>query len=89
LADREDIIVIGVLGVKGARLDGVKVPPNTRVVDYLMYEAVLAYADVFITNGGYNGFMTGVMHGVPMVLAGRTGKYSSPISLKGQNYLPI
>lgn len=71
LADRDDLIVIGVLGVKGAKLDGFKIPSNAKVVDYLMYEAVLQYADVFVTNAGYGGFISGVMHGVPMVWAGR------------------
>jgi UDP:flavonoid glycosyltransferase YjiC (YdhE family) len=74
LADREDVIVIGVLGVKGAKLDGFEVPSNAKVEDYLMYEAVLQYADVFVTNAGYGGFISGVMHGVPMVFAGRGRK---------------
>ncbi|KAL4909101.1 hypothetical protein BDW74DRAFT_77584 [Aspergillus multicolor] len=70
LADREDCMVIGVLGQRGAELQNVTLPENAKVVDYLLYAAILPYVDVFINNGGYGGFMQGVMHGVPMVLAG-------------------
>ncbi|KAL4984950.1 UDP-Glycosyltransferase/glycogen phosphorylase [Aspergillus falconensis] len=70
LADREDCMVIGVLGQRGAKLEGVMLPANAKVVDYLLYAAILPYVDVFINNGGYGGFMQGIMHGVPMVLAG-------------------
>lgn len=76
LADRDDLIVIGVLGVKGAKLDGVEIPRNAKVVDYLMYEAVLPHTDVFVTNAGYGGFILSVMHGVPMLLAGTGRKFS-------------
>lgn len=71
LADREDVFVVGILGQRGATLDDwFKLPVNTRVVDYLLYDAVLPYADVFVSNAGYGGFLHSVMHGVPMVLAG-------------------
>lgn len=75
LADREDVFIIGVLGQRDATLDGVKLPANTRVVDYLLYDAVLLYADVFVSNAGYGGFLYSVMHGVPMVLAGCGRKF--------------
>jgi UDP:flavonoid glycosyltransferase YjiC (YdhE family) len=77
LADREDVFVIGVLGQRGATLDGVKLPVNTRVVDYLLYDAVLPYVDAFVSNAGYGGFLHSVMHGVPMVLAGSGRKFLS------------
>lgn len=82
LADREDVFVVGVLGKRGATLDGFGLPGNTRIVDYLLYDAVLPYADVFVSNAGYGGFLHSVMHGVPMVLAGRGRKFS-PISKSG------
>ncbi|KAK4097330.1 glycosyltransferase family 1 protein [Parathielavia hyrcaniae] len=72
LADRTDLIVVATLGARGAELDGadIHVPANTIVVDYFPYDAVLAHADVFVSNAGYGGFMQGIMNGVPMVLAG-------------------
>ena len=78
LADREDALVVAVLGARGAALD-FQIPGNARVQDYLLYHAVLPYADVFVSNGGYGGFMQAVMYGVPMVLAGTTRKLLSPI----------
>lgn len=81
LADDERYMVIGVLGKKGATLDDgvVEIPKNATVVDYLSYDAILPYADVFVTNGGFGGFLHGVMHGVPMVIAG-TGRTFLPLS---------
>ncbi|KAJ5091584.1 UDP-Glycosyltransferase/glycogen phosphorylase [Penicillium alfredii] len=83
LADRDDVFVIAVLGAKGAKLDGFEVPVNAKVVDYLSYDAVLTYADAFVTNGGYGSFMHGVMHGVPMVMAGTT-QDKAEVSMRGE-----
>ncbi|KAJ0415219.1 UDP-Glycosyltransferase/glycogen phosphorylase [Aspergillus carlsbadensis] len=83
LATRDDYFVIGVLGVKGATLDGVTIPANTRVVDFLSYDAVLPYVDVFVSNAGYGGFLHGVMNGVPMVLAG-SGQDKSEVCARGE-----
>ena len=71
LAGREDILVVAVLGVKGAKLPAeFEVPKNARVVDYLSYDVILPYASAFVLNAGYGGFIHGVINGVPMVLAG-------------------
>lgn len=77
-AARDDVLVLAILGVKGATL---QLPPggtgaapanNARVVDYLPYDAALEYADVFVNNAGYGGCVHGVNNGVPMVMAGET-----------------
>ncbi|KAF7596412.1 hypothetical protein BBP40_001719 [Aspergillus hancockii] len=83
LADRDDIMVVGTLGVKGAKLDSFELPKNARIVDFLVYDAVLPYVDVFVTNGGYGSFMTGVMHGVPMVMAGKS-QDKAEVSMRGE-----
>ncbi|KAL3494391.1 UDP-Glycosyltransferase/glycogen phosphorylase [Aspergillus germanicus] len=83
LADRDDCFVIGVLGVKEAILGGVTIPANTRIVDFLPYDAVLPHADVFVSNAGYGGFLHGVMDGVPMVLAG-SGQDKSEVCTRGE-----
>ncbi len=71
LADRTDLIVVATLGARGAQLpDDFTTPANAIVVDYLPYDALLPYTDVFVSNAGYGGFMQGIMNGVPMVLAG-------------------
>ncbi|KAL3441065.1 UDP-Glycosyltransferase/glycogen phosphorylase [Aspergillus insuetus] len=83
LAERDDYFVVGVLGVKGATLDGVTIPANTRVVDFLPYDAVLPHVDVFVSNAGYGGFLHGVMNGIPMVLAG-SGQDKSEVCARGE-----
>ncbi|KAF4964266.1 hypothetical protein FSARC_7821 [Fusarium sarcochroum] len=71
LADRDDLLVVAILGTKGAKIEeSVKIPSNARVVDYLRYDTILAFASVFVTNAGYGGFIHGVVNGVPMVLGG-------------------
>ncbi|KAK0706185.1 glycosyltransferase family 1 protein [Lasiosphaeria miniovina] len=77
LASRDNVILVATLGKRGASIalgEGedplAEIPANTKVIDYLPYDALLPYADVFICNAGYGGFMHGVMNGVPMVLAG-------------------
>lgn len=73
LAGRDDVLVVVLLGVKGATLPAdIEVPANARVLDYFPYEAVLARADVFVHNAGYGGVQTSIMHGVPLVAAGVT-----------------
>ena len=37
---------------------------------YLPYDTLLPYTNVFISNGGYNGSMNGVVNGMPMLLVG-------------------
>ncbi|EJT76007.1 hypothetical protein GGTG_05932 [Gaeumannomyces tritici R3-111a-1] len=71
--DDDDVIVVALLGVRGASLPAdVEVPANARVLDYFPYEALLARADVFVQNAGYGGVQTSIMHGVPLVVAGVT-----------------
>jgi UDP:flavonoid glycosyltransferase YjiC (YdhE family) len=73
LADRDDFLVVATLGRKGLTLPtDFEIPANTRVIDYLDYDAILPYASLFVMNAGYGGFLHGVVHGVPMVLAGES-----------------
>ena len=71
LAGLQDTLVITTLGKRGAALSGdFDVPANARVIDYLPYNAILPYADAFLFNGGFGGYMHSIMNGVPMVTAG-------------------
>lgn len=73
LSDREDILVVAILGKKGATLaSDMTIPANTHVIDYLPYDAILPFTSVFVMNAGYGGFLHGVANGVPLVLAGET-----------------
>lgn len=71
LSTRQDVIVVSILGVRDASLPSdFEIPDNARLVDFLPYDAILEYADIFVTNGGYGGIAHGVLNGVPMILAG-------------------
>ncbi|TDZ48415.1 UDP-glucosyltransferase B1 [Colletotrichum trifolii] len=77
LSARHDVLVVACLCVAGAALDTSsfpegRLPANARVVDYFPYDAVLAHADVFLSNSGYGGFQHAVSNGVPMIQAGNT-----------------
>ncbi|ORY68473.1 uncharacterized protein BCR38DRAFT_423372 [Pseudomassariella vexata] len=73
LSPRQDVLLIAMLGIRGASLPpDFVIPENTFVVDYLPYDAALEHANVFVTNGGYGSLMHGVNNGVPMVMAGVT-----------------
>ncbi|KAG6002038.1 hypothetical protein E4U21_003552 [Claviceps maximensis] len=73
LAPRSDIVVVVILGKRGASLPAdVTIPPNARVIDYLSYGAILPQASCFISNAGNGGLIQGMLYGVPMVFAGIT-----------------
>ncbi|KAF4977895.1 hypothetical protein FZEAL_5643 [Fusarium zealandicum] len=84
LADRDDFLVVVILGMKEASLPaGTAIPSNTRVIDYLTYDVLLPYTSVFVMNAGYGGFLHGVTHGVPLVLAGET-EDKPEIAMRGE-----
>ncbi|GKU04785.1 udp-glucuronosyl udp-glucosyltransferase [Fusarium langsethiae] len=73
LSDRDDLLVVAILGRKGAALpENMVIPSNTRIIDYLPYDVLLPHAAVFVMNAGYGGFLHGVTNGVPLVLAGES-----------------
>ncbi|KAH8800672.1 putative UDP-glucuronosyltransferase 2A3 [Xylogone sp. PMI_703] len=73
LKSRPKTKVIVALGSIGAVLPAaVKVPPCVRVIDFVPFDEVLPYCDVFITNGGYGAFQHAVSNGTPVVIGGST-----------------
>ncbi|KAI1491404.1 hypothetical protein F5X96DRAFT_476410 [Biscogniauxia mediterranea] len=46
------------------------IPPNAYIAPYLSYDAVLPHADAWVHNGGFGAVSHGIVHGVPMVVAG-------------------
>jgi MGT family glycosyltransferase len=47
-------------------------PANVRVAPFVPHARLLPHVDAMITNAGYNGVLTALAHGVPLVCAGRT-----------------
>ncbi|KAG4439700.1 hypothetical protein IFR05_004837 [Cadophora sp. M221] len=71
LAQCDDILVVAALGREGAVLpEGFEVPKNARVGDFIPFDELLPFVDVFVTNGGYGGFQHAVGHGTPLIVAG-------------------
>jgi len=70
LAEMEDVLVVVALGKKGATLpEDFKVPANARVADWIPFDDLLGYSDIFVSNGGYGGFQNAIARGVPLVIA--------------------
>ena len=43
---------------------------NFIIEDFIPFDDVMPYADVYISNGGYGGVLLGIRHGLPLVVAG-------------------
>ncbi|KAK8856775.1 udp-glucuronosyl udp-glucosyltransferase protein [Apiospora arundinis] len=72
--DRTDITIIIALGRRDATLADVDVdvPENCVVEEYIPYDDILPYCDVFVTTAGYGSFQRALIHGCPLVMAGTT-----------------
>ncbi|HTF31899.1 MAG TPA: nucleotide disphospho-sugar-binding domain-containing protein, partial [Flavitalea sp.] len=72
--------------------------PNIIIEDFIPFEEVMPYADVYITNGGYGGVMLGIQNELPLVVAGvhegkneicaRVGYFKYGINLKTEKPKP-
>lgn len=66
-----EFLVIATTGGSQTRELRERYPQDNLIIeDYVPFDDVMPYADVFITNGGYGGVMMGISHGLPMVVAG-------------------
>ena len=73
LSHKEDVLVIAILGARGASLPPeIVIPSNVRVADFIPYDEILPYCDVFVTNGGYGALQHAIANGTPLVIAGST-----------------
>ncbi|KAB5582422.1 hypothetical protein GE09DRAFT_1074858 [Coniochaeta sp. 2T2.1] len=72
LGERDDLIVVALLGSRGATLDSLiqAIPENAIVVDYFPYDELPPHTDVLVTNASYGVFSHSVANGVPAVMAG-------------------
>ncbi|KAH6722063.1 putative UDP-glucuronosyltransferase 2A3 [Leptodontidium sp. MPI-SDFR-AT-0119] len=69
--DRDDMIVVCALGKPGSTLPaGTAIPGNARVEDFIPYDDILEYSDVFITSGGYGSLQHSLSNGVPLIVGG-------------------
>jgi MGT family glycosyltransferase len=66
--------------------------PNIIIEDFIPFDDVMPFADVYVTNGGYGGVLLSIQHKLPMVVAGvhegkleinaRVGYFKLGINLK-------
>ncbi|HEX7745849.1 MAG TPA: nucleotide disphospho-sugar-binding domain-containing protein [Micromonosporaceae bacterium] len=65
----EDVLVVAT----GPGLDRVgPLPSNVRTGAFIPHAQLLPYVDAMVTNAGYNGVLTALSHGVPLICAGRS-----------------
>ena len=70
---------------------------NFIIEDFIPFEEVMPYADVYVSNGGYGGVLLAIQHELPMVVAGmhegkneicaRIGYFKLGINLKTEKPL--
>lgn len=88
-----DYLVIATTGgSKTAQLKATYSHENIIIEDFIPFDDVMPYADVYVTNGGYGGVLLSVQHQLPMVVAGvhegkneinaRVGYFKLGINLK-------
>ena len=66
-----DTLVIVTTGGTGTAELRKKYPfDNIIVEDFIPFDSVMPYADVYVTNGGYGGVMLSIQNSLPMVVAG-------------------
>ncbi|MEO5683995.1 MAG: glycosyltransferase [Chitinophagaceae bacterium] len=71
---------------------------NIIIEDFIPFNDVMPYADVYITNGGYGGVMLGIENNLPLVVAGihegkneicaRIGYFKLGVNLKTEKPIP-
>lgn len=69
----EDLLVVATTGrpLDPALLGGAP-PANARLAPFVPYHRLLPRVAAMVTNGGYGGVQTALLHGVPLVAAGDT-----------------
>ena len=71
---------------------------NIIIEDFIPFDSIMPYTDVYVTNGGYGGVLLGIQNGLPMVVAGvhegkseicaRVGYFKLGINLKTEKPKP-
>lgn len=66
-----DTLVIATTGGSGtAALQEAYPWDNLIIEDFIPFDDIMPYADVYVTNGGYGGVLLGIQNGLPLVVAG-------------------
>jgi MGT family glycosyltransferase len=96
--DSEYLVVATTAGADAQRLRDRYPQANLVIEDFVDFNYLMPYADVYVTNGGYGGVMLGITHQLPIVAAGvheakneitaRVGYFKVGIDLKTERPTP-
>jgi MGT family glycosyltransferase len=96
--DSDALIVVTTGGSGTADLRARYPQENIIIEDFIPFDQVMPYADVYITNGGYGGVLLSIQNELPMVVAGvhegkneinaRIGYFELGINLKTEKPKP-
>jgi MGT family glycosyltransferase len=69
----ENVLVVATTGGRSVESLGLdSIPANARVEKFIPYAHLMPHISAMITNGGYGGVQSALMHGVPLIVAGTT-----------------
>jgi MGT family glycosyltransferase len=88
-----DVLVVATTGGSGTSELKKRFPQSNLIIeDFIPFNDIMPYADVYVTNGGYGGVMLGIENELPLVVAGvhegkneinaRIGYFEMGINLK-------
>jgi len=96
--DSEYLVITTTGGTKTEELRKQFPSDNIIIEDFIPFDDVMPYADVYVTNGGYGGVLFSIKNELPMVAAGihegkneinaRIGYYQLGINLKTETPTP-
>jgi MGT family glycosyltransferase len=64
------LVIVTTGGANTEELRGRYPYHNIIIEDYIPFDSIMPYVDVYVTNGGYGGVLLGIQNGLPMVVAG-------------------
>lgn len=98
LRNTEFLVIVTTGGSKTEELRQQYGAPNVIIEDYISFNDVMPYANVYVTNGGMGGVQLSIENGLPMVTAGvhegkneicaRVGYFGLGINLKTERPKP-
>ncbi|QJW90033.1 glycosyltransferase family 1 protein [Spirosoma taeanense] len=68
--DTRTLVIVTTGGSQTAELRKRYPQANMIIEDFIDFNAVMPYVDVYVTNAGYGGVLLAIQHGLPMVAAG-------------------
>jgi len=72
LKDKNYLLIVTTGGINTEELRKKYDLPNIIIENFIDYDYILGYTDLYITNGGFGGVMLSLSKGIPMLTAGIT-----------------